>query len=66
MVWQFQRYAIILLLASGLAIGTAAIAWRRRASPGDTPFTFLMLAIAQWTFTRALGDFCLQPKWMQR
>ena len=66
MVWQFQRYAIILLLASGLAIGTAAIAWRRRASPGNTPFTFLMLAIAQWTFTRALGDFCLQPKWMQR
>ena len=54
MIWQYPRYAIVFLLASGLAVGTAAIAWRRRASPGNTPFTFLMLAIAQWTFTRAL------------
>jgi len=59
MIWQFQRYAIVFLLASGLAIGTAAIAWRRRASPGNTPFTFLMLAIAQWTFTRALEAFAV-------
>ena len=54
MIWQYSPYAVFFLLASGLAIGTAAIAWRRRASPGNTPFALLMLAIAQWTFTRAL------------
>jgi NhaP-type Na+/H+ or K+/H+ antiporter len=66
MVWQFPPYAIVFLLASGLAVGTAAIAWRRHASPGNMPFAFLMLAIAQWMFTRALGVFRLQLEWRQR
>lgn len=54
MIWQYPPYAFVFLLASGLAVGTAAIAWRRRAFPGNKSFTLLMLAIAQWTFTRAL------------
>jgi PAS domain S-box-containing protein len=54
MSWQFQSYAIVLVLTTVIALEVAFIAWRQRATPGALTFAILMLAMAEWTFTSGL------------
>jgi signal transduction histidine kinase/CheY-like chemotaxis protein len=54
MDWQFNFYALTLVIAS-LAPGAVAFtAWRRRAAPGAVSFAWLMLALMVWTLAYGL------------
>lgn len=46
-------YPLILFLATGIAWGTAVLAWNRRQNPGAKPFLGLMVAAGWWAFTYA-------------
>ena len=48
MAWEFQLYLFTLLVAVGLAVMVAMLAWQRRATPGATPLALIMLAVAVW------------------
>ncbi len=54
MTWQYSAYAHVLLSTAILAFIAAVYAWRRQTNSVSTPFIFLSLAIAEWTFFRAL------------
>ena len=48
MAWEFQLYLFTLLVAVGLAVMVAMLAWQRRATPGAAPLALIMLAVAVW------------------
>jgi len=48
MTWHFQPYLLILIIAIGMALIVALVAWRRRATPGAIPLALTMLAAATW------------------
>lgn len=54
MTWQYSNYAHVMLFTATLALIIAAYAWRRQTNSVSTPFIFLSLAVAEWTFFRAL------------
>lgn len=54
MNWQFPPFAVAFIIDAAFAVVFAITAWRRRATPGGVPFALLMLAIADWSFARAL------------
>jgi PAS domain S-box-containing protein len=54
MTWHFQTYAVAYIVNALFAALFCIFAWRRRSTPGAVAFALLMLAIADWTFLRAL------------
>ena len=59
--WQFPPYAFVIVLATVLACGVAALAWKRRSAPGGTAFVLLMLATAAWELFRVLEAIAVEP-----
>jgi PAS domain S-box-containing protein len=53
MTWQYHPYIVPLLIAGGVALAVAAVAWRRRAAPGGAALALLMLAAAEWALAYA-------------
>ena len=53
MYFQYSNIVVVSFATSGIALFTAWITWRRRSIPGGLATSFLMLAIAEWTFARA-------------
>jgi PAS domain S-box-containing protein len=60
MTWHFQPYVAAYFLNAFFAALFCVISWRRRSTPGVTAFAFLMLAIADWTFLRALEAMAVE------
>jgi signal transduction histidine kinase len=52
--WQTVAHAAALFASTGLSIWAAVIARTRRAVPGSAAFSWLMLAVALWSFTSAM------------
>ncbi len=52
--WVPFLLAAVLALSTAIAIWSAAVAHSRRSVPGSAAFTWLMLAIAHWSFTSAV------------
>jgi hypothetical protein len=60
MTWHFQTYAAAYLVNAFFASLFCIFAWRRRSIPGVAVFAFLMLAIVDWTFLRALEAMAVE------
>jgi PAS domain S-box-containing protein len=54
MHWRFTFYLIPVVIAALLSTGLAFFAWKRRLLAGVTPFSILMLAVAEWSAGYAL------------
>ena len=54
MRWQFTPYVFPVFAAAVISVWLALAAWRRRPTPGATPFSLLMLSVAQWSLAYAL------------
>jgi PAS domain S-box-containing protein len=54
MSWRFTPYIFPVVLAGVISVGLALYAWRRRLTAGVTPFSILMLAVAEWSIGYAL------------
>ena len=54
MSWQSVVHAAALFASTGLSIWAAVIARTRRSVPGSSAFSWLMLAVALWSFTSAM------------
>ena len=54
MSWQLVAHAAALFASTALSIWAAVIARTRRNVPGSTAFSWLMLAVALWSFTSAM------------
>ncbi|HUQ86289.1 MAG TPA: histidine kinase N-terminal 7TM domain-containing protein [Vicinamibacterales bacterium] len=54
MFWPTSVQAVALFASTGLSIWAAVIARTRRGVPGGTAFSWLMLAVAWWSFTSAM------------
>ena len=52
--WPTTVQAVALFASTGLSIWAAVIARTRRGVPGGTAFSWMMLAVAWWTFTSAM------------
>ncbi|MSO36197.1 MAG: hypothetical protein EXQ50_07505 [Acidobacteria bacterium] len=52
--WPTTLQAATLFVATGLAIWAVVVARTRRGVPGSSSFTWLMMAVAIWSFTSAL------------
>jgi PAS domain S-box-containing protein len=52
--WQTVAHAAALFASSGLSIWAAVIARTRRNVPGGSAFSWLMLAVALWSFSSAM------------
>lgn len=53
MHWQYTPYMLPLSVAATVSAALAVYAWHRRPAPGATPFTVLMLAVAEWALAYA-------------
>lgn len=51
---SYSNYSLPLIFAAIVSAMLALFAWQRRSRTGATPFTFLMLALAVWSFAYAL------------
>ena len=59
MIWELPPYLLILVVTVAVTLTVAAVAWRRRETPGVLPFVLLMLAVAWWagfSFLEYLAD----------
>ena len=54
MTWATVLHAVALFASAGLSIWAAVNARTRRGVPGSGPFSWLMLAVAFWSFTSAI------------
>jgi 4-amino-4-deoxy-L-arabinose transferase-like glycosyltransferase len=54
MHWQAMPHVILLVATAAISAALAYYAWQHRPVPGGTPFTLLMLAVAEWALTYAL------------
>lgn len=54
MRWQLTPYVFPVVAAAVVSIWLALAAWRRRPTSGATPFSLLMLSVAQWSLAYAL------------
>ncbi|MBK8046965.1 MAG: PAS domain S-box protein [Anaerolineales bacterium] len=54
MIWSSTFYALATLTTALIAGGLAALAWRRRTTPGGATFALLMTAVAWWALMGAL------------
>ncbi len=54
MNWQYTPFALPLLMAAMISAGLALYSWKHRPAVGTTPFTLLMLALAEWSLSYAL------------
>jgi GAF domain-containing protein/PAS domain-containing protein len=54
MTWQYSTYSHIMLFTANLALIIAVFAWRRHLNSVSIPYILLSLAVAEWTFFRAL------------
>ena len=54
MRWQFTPYVFPVVAAAVVSAWLALVAWRRRPMLGATPFSLLMLSVAQWSLGYAL------------
>ncbi len=50
MNYNFPGFSIAYFLAAFLSLVTAAMTWRRKANPGSSTFTLLMLSLFAWSF----------------
>lgn len=55
----FPLHAVALLLATGISLTCAVLAWRRRSAPGARQIGLLMLAVAWWELFSALGALAI-------
>ena len=55
MLQQLHVFFVLSFLASGLAAVLAVFAWQQRTARGAPAFTFLMAAMAVWTFAIGCG-----------
>ncbi len=61
MTYQFTPLFILFIINGSIAIAFALFGWTRRLNPGGRPFAFLMLAIGEWSLTRALEAAAVEP-----
>ncbi len=61
MTYQFSLLAVLLIINASIAIIFAFFGWLRRLNPGGKPFAFLMLAIAEWSLSRAIEAAAVDP-----
>lgn len=54
MFWQYNPYALSLLIPTTVSAALALFAWRRRLTPGAKPFAILMVCVATWSLEYAL------------
>jgi len=54
MYWQYNPYALVLLIAAAISVMLALYTWRRRPALGATPLTLLMVSVAEWSVGYAL------------
>jgi PAS domain S-box-containing protein len=52
--WQTVAHAAALFASTGLSMWAAVIARTRRSVPGSAAFSWLMIAVALWSFTSAM------------
>jgi hypothetical protein len=52
--WPTTAQAVALFASTGLSLWAAGIARTRRGVPGGTAFSWMMLAVAWWSFTSAM------------
>ncbi|MBI9049751.1 MAG: PAS domain-containing protein [Anaerolineaceae bacterium] len=60
MVWQYV-YLILLYASAAISIAIAVYAWRNRSRSGLLYFTFMMLAVAEYTLTAGLMSSAATP-----
>ena len=69
MIGTYSLYAILLLISSIVTLYLAYYSWNKRSNPDALYFSFLMLAVAIWTFTGAiemtLTSFSTKIFWSQ-
>jgi PAS domain S-box-containing protein len=69
MEYSFPLFTLAFFLGGALALLLAGLVWTRRQVPGAIPYILFMLAVAEWTFTRALEaggiDFGVKVFWGQ-
>jgi hypothetical protein len=52
--WHYSPYALPLIIATLLNLSLSLVAWSRRAVPGATAFTIMVLAGAEWALAYGL------------
>ncbi|MCG2770274.1 MAG: ATP-binding protein [Anaerolineae bacterium] len=55
MHWQYNPYALPLVIVALMSAALVTYAWRRRATPGAGPLILLMLAVLVWSLGYVLG-----------
>jgi len=58
MYWQYNPYALVLLIAAAMSSVLALYTWRRRPALGAIPLTLLMVSVAEWSVGYALELGC--------
>src|SRR6266571_45222 len=54
MHWHFTLYVLPVVASAVVSAALAFAAWQRRPAPGAAPFSWLMLAVAEWSLAYAL------------
>ena len=49
MHWQYNPYAVPLVIMALMLAALVTYAWRRRATPGAGPLALLLLAVLVWS-----------------
>ncbi len=60
MTYHITPLALLFVANACIALVFALFALSRRGNPGGTPFTLLMLAVGEWSLTRALEGAALE------
>jgi len=55
MHWQYNPYAVPLVIVALMSAALVTYAWRRRTTPGAGPLTLLKLAVFVWSLGYVLG-----------
>jgi PAS domain S-box-containing protein len=59
MTFEFPLYSLAFVAGGVLALVVAVVTLTRRSVPGALPFSIMLLALAGWTFARALTAFSI-------
>src|SRR5438105_1234233 len=54
MHWHFTLYVLPVVASAAITAALSFAAWQRRPAPGAAPFSWLMLAVAEWSLGYAV------------